>query len=305
MGSTSLDTITVKGFKSIASIEKLKLGDINVVIGPNGSGKSNFIGVFAFLHAIRAGHLQDYMIKSGGADKVLHFGAKVTQRLDIHVSFKGERYQYRLSLAPTDGDELVPTTELVYFWDKVKHPDKPYSEGVARVGKEAGISAQNDSKIATFVRDHLDRWRVYHFHDTGSTSPMKKTADINDNRYLRQDGSNLAAFLYYLREKHETAYSMIRRTVQRVAPFFDDFQLEPQKLNPDKIRLEWRHNRLLKYPTQKCGTLHGTFDFHATLSHSELLVLFEADCIGLSLVFPHFPRLTLSAHGFAPACAYA
>ena len=64
-------------------------------------------------------------------------------------------------------------------------------------------------------------------------------------------------------------------------------------------------SRLLKYPTQKCGTLLGTFDFHATLSHSELPALFEADFIGLTLVFPHFPRLTLSAHGFAPACAYA
>lgn len=253
-----LDTITVKGFKSIASIEKLKLGAINVVIGPNGSGKSNFIGVFAFLHAIRAGHLQDYVIKSGGADKLLHFGAKVTQKLDIHVSFKGERNQYRLILAPTDADELVPTMELVYFWDKVRHPGQPYSEGVARVGKEAGISAQNASKIATFVRDHLDRWRLYHFHDTGSTSPMKKTADINDNRYLRQDGSNLAAFLYYLREKHETSYSLIRRTVQRVAPFFDDFQLEPQKLNPDKIRLEWRHKGSDAYfdaPALSDGTL--------------------------------------------------
>ena len=236
-----LDTISVKGFKSIASIEKLKLGAINVVIGPNGSGKSNFIGVFAFLHAIREGRLQDYVIKAGGADKVLHFGAKVTQKLDIHVSFKGERNQYRLILAPTDADELVPSVELVYFWDKVKHPRQAYSEGVARIGKEAGISAQNVSRIATFVGDHLDRWRLYHFHDTSSTSPMKKTADVNDNRYLRQDGSNLAAFLYYLREKHETSYSLIRRTVQRVAPFFDDFQLEPQKLNPDKIRLEWRH----------------------------------------------------------------
>jgi len=29
--------------------------------------------------------------------------------------------------------------------------------------------------------------------------------------------------------------------VQRVAPFFDDFVLEPQRLNPTKIRLEWRH----------------------------------------------------------------
>ena len=34
---------------------------------------------------------------------------------------------------------------------------------------------------------------------------------------------------------------MIRRTVQLVAPFFDDFFLEPLALNEDTIRLEWRH----------------------------------------------------------------
>jgi predicted ATPase len=66
-----LDTITVRGFKSLANIENLRLGSINVVIGPNGSGKSNFIGVFSFLNAIRQGHLQDYVIRSGGADERL------------------------------------------------------------------------------------------------------------------------------------------------------------------------------------------------------------------------------------------
>jgi len=70
---------------------------------------------------------------------------------------------------------------------------------------------------------------------------MKKTAVVNDNRFLRSDGANLAAFLYYLKLKHETSYSLIRRTVQRVAPFFDDFLLEPLRLKPDTIRLEWRH----------------------------------------------------------------
>ena len=114
-------------------------------------------------------------------------------------------------------------------------------EGLHRIGKEAGITAPKSTRIANYVRDHLARWQLYHFHDTSSTSPMKKTMDVNDNRYLRPDGSNLAAFIYYLREKQATSYSLIRRTVQRMAPFFDDFQLEPQKLNPEKIRLEWRH----------------------------------------------------------------
>jgi predicted ATPase len=235
-----LDTITVKGFKSIASIEKLKLGAINVLIGPNGSGKSNFIGVFAFLHAIREGQLQDYIARAGGAEKVLHFGSKVTPAMEIHISFEGEVNQYKIILLATETDQLYPRLEVVYFWDKRKYP-QPYDVPLNPRGTEAGISDPNSRGAASFVRDHLGSWRLYHFHDTSTSSPMKKTVDINDNRYLRPDGSNLAAFLYLLKLKHETSYSLIRRTVQRVAPFFDGFLLEPQRLNPDKIRLEWRH----------------------------------------------------------------
>jgi predicted ATPase len=237
-----LDTITVRGFKSIASIEKLALGAINLVVGPNGSGKSNFIGVFSFLHAIREGHMRDYVIKAGGADKVLHFGAKVTPQLEIHISFQGEKGQYKIVLGATEEDQLYPRAEAVYFWDKARYPDRPYSESLQAKGVEAGISNPNlGSKTGRFVRAHLDRWRLYHFHDTSASSPMKTTADLNDNGYLRPDGSNLAAFLYFLSEKHPESYSLIRRAVQRVAPFFDDFLLRPQRLNSGKIRLEWKH----------------------------------------------------------------
>jgi predicted ATPase len=76
---------------------------------------------------------------------------------------------------------------------------------------------------------------------------MRKTAKVHDNGYLRSDGSNLAACLYYLREQHEEAYSLIRRTIQRVAPFFDDFRLRPLKLQPDDIKLEWRHRSSDRY----------------------------------------------------------
>src|SRR5579871_1531492 len=236
-----LDTITVRGFKSIASIEALPLGAINVIVGPNGSGKSNFIGVFAFLNAIWEGRLEDYIARAGGAEKVLYFGSKVTEILHLHISFQEGVNQYEIDLAPTEADELVPISEWVYFWDKGHYPNAPYGQAISRKGKEAGISASNSSGITSYVRSHLARWRLYHFHDTSSSSPMKKTVDVNDNRYLRPDGSNLAAFLYYLRERHEASYSLIRRAVQRVAPFFDDFLLEPLKLNTEKIRLEWRH----------------------------------------------------------------
>lgn len=236
-----LDTLTVKGFKSIASIENLHLGAVNILIGPNGSGKSNFIGIFSFLHAIREGQLQEYVLRAGGANKILHFGSSVTKQLDIHISFQEGRNQYGIELRPTDLDELVPFSETAYFWDKIRFPERPGEYGLFGKGKEAGISNAESRGVAAYVRRHLDGWRLYHFHDTSTSSPMKRTSDVNDNHFLRPDGSNLAPFLYFLSEKKAESYNLIRNVVQRVAPFFDDFQLAPQNLNPEKIRLEWKH----------------------------------------------------------------
>ena len=71
----AVDWITIEGFKSIRRITRLPLSPISVLIGPNGSGKSNFIGLFSLLREIRDGRLQQYVAKSGGADRMLHFGS--------------------------------------------------------------------------------------------------------------------------------------------------------------------------------------------------------------------------------------
>ncbi len=240
----TVEKIAIAGFKSINRVE-VNLRPINVLIGANGSGKSNFIGAFAFLQAIRAGQLQDYVGRAGGASRILHFGARVSEQMRIHiyfqnVYFQNEVNQYRISLIPTDDDRLYPSSETAYYWNKAEF-SQPLGRPLRRLEEEAGISGSGGGGIGTYARRHLDRWRIYHFHDTSSSSPFKKTGDLHDNHFLRPDGSNLAAFLYLLREKHTTQYDLIRHTIQRAAPFFDDFQLEPLALNPTKIRLEWRH----------------------------------------------------------------
>lgn len=237
-----LDYITIKGFKSIASVEKLTLTPINVVIGPNGAGKSNLIEVFSFLHAIREGHLQDYVGKAGGAEKLLHFGSKVTGRIEIHLSFSEETNQYRLILEPTADDGLYRALENIYFWNKSRH-GSPWVDSLPsrNGGREAGISNPNVKRVADWVRDRLGRWRLYHLHDTSFTSPMRKAARIHDNQFLRPDGSNLPAFLYLLQEKYPSHFRNICRTVHMTAPFFEDFRLKPDPLNEEMIRLAWKH----------------------------------------------------------------
>lgn len=250
MQSDQIEYVTVRGFKSIRQIEDLKLGPLNVLIGANGSGKSNFIGIFTFLHEIREGRLQDYVARMRGANRVLHFGSKVTEKLEVRISF-GERVnQYALSLSLTEADSLFVGSkgERVYYWDKERYK-QPYDEVLNPVdnGREAGISQDVSSRVGKYVRNRLSGFRVYHFHDTSALSPLRRTSELNDNKYLRSDGANLPAFLYLLKKNYDDHYQFIRKTVKRVAPFFDDFHLEPDRLNSKTIRLEWKHKNSDQY----------------------------------------------------------
>ena len=57
---------------------------------------------------------------------------------------------------------------------------------------------QNPRWRAGYLKKYLSSFVVYHFHDTSATSPMRGDCNINDNAFLRDNGSNLAAYLYFL-----------------------------------------------------------------------------------------------------------
>ncbi len=240
-----LDWITVRGFRSIRHLEKWKLGRVNVLIGANGSGKSNFLDVFNLLAAIRQGRLRTFVLRAGGADRLLHFGSKTTDRIVLRLSFLEERNQYRIVLGHVVGGALAPTDETALFWNKEKH-NQPYAKRLEGSRLEAGISnfpgADASFSVPGYVAERLAGLRKYHFHDTGDKSPLRGLADTHDNRFLRADGSNLPSFLHRLRITHPTRYDLIRRTVRLVAPFFRDFCLAPMAVNEEKIRLEWQHS---------------------------------------------------------------
>lgn len=219
----ALDTITIRGFKSIRAVEDLKLAPINVLIGANGSGKSNFIEVFTLVRDVVRHRVDHFVARSGGADRILHFGSRTTQQLEVVITFAdGEVYQ--LTVTDTANDSFTSM-----------------SQAGKLVGPDFASRPTYDDEATRGELRLADPWVAYHFHDTSRASPMKKLSDLYDNRGLRTDGSNLAAFLFFLRSMHPDSYQMIRRTVQMVAPFFDDFDLAPQPLNPDMILLEWRH----------------------------------------------------------------
>lgn len=236
---SKVDYISVKGFKSLSDVEELKLNGVNVLIGANGSGKSNFVEAFAFLRALRRANLAHYVAAAGGASRLLHFGATRTDEMTFKVSFASEVNQYEIKLVATDDDGLRPIAETAYFWNK--DYKRPHEENLD-FGREAGISVDaSERDIPSHVQQHLDSWVRYQFDDTSRRSPIRLTANVNDNRRLRADASNLAPFLYRLGETHRGSLSLIERTIRLVAPFFDGFALEPDAVNDQSIRLQWRH----------------------------------------------------------------
>jgi predicted ATPase len=225
MPNNALSAITIRGFKSIAAIENLKLGPINVVIGANGSGKSNFVGVFSFLRESfeKSDWFNERVSVAGGADRILHFGSKRTAEIEIVLTGPQRLPLFEVRLIPTTDDRLLVATHNIQIDSFTELRDRITPTGVW-IGRQ-------------FVK----KWRVFHLNDTSTSSPLRRTGRVDDNRFLRPDASNLAAFLYLLKQKHPDSYALIRRTVQQVAPFFDDFQLEPLQLAAEDIKLEWLH----------------------------------------------------------------
>ena len=82
--------------------------------------------------------------------------------------------------------------------------------------------------------------KIFHFHDTGENSPLKSSCQVDDNKFLRENGKNLSAFLYFLQEKHPKNFDRIQKTIKSIAPYFERFELSPDRLNENMIRLEWK-----------------------------------------------------------------
>lgn len=234
----TLEKITIQNFKSIRE-QILELGKLNLFIGGNGAGKSNLIQVFRFLREIAQQNLASYSLERG-ADSLLYFGRKTSTFMEFHLEF-GERNvsnAYRIRLSPTDENALVVNQETIYFHDRGQFP-RPYAEVISSATREAAVKVSKE-KVAAYVRRDLDTYRLYHFHDTSDTAPVKAPGAVDDNRFLRPDASNLAAFLYYLQQQRPDHFRNIEDAVRQITPFFDRFNLEPSRLNPDKIRLEWK-----------------------------------------------------------------
>lgn len=231
MSYHQLKFVSIKGYKSIKD-QNIALTKMNILIGQNGAGKTNFISLFKFLRNIIEERLKNISLKSG-SENLLYYGSKQTKQMVIHLDFSPNLYQ--ITLEPAQNDSLFINREQSGFyrdWGGI------YWETITVSEEESNLS-HKPSRVSRYVHNVLKDWRVYHFHDTSESAGVKKYCSIADNKFLFEDASNLAAFLYILKNTQKEYFDRIVKTVQLVIPFFKDFVLEPNPLNKENIRLEW------------------------------------------------------------------
>ena len=238
-----LSRMTIRGFKSIKSCD-LSFGKINVLIGSNGAGKSNFISAFSFLQNILSKNLQ-VSVGQSGLSSLLYNGRKVTEEIDFEVFFGQNSYGF--VLVPTDDNRLIFQKEYFGYhggWDNESNIGRGHSESQWENGAHNGI---DDYVVPTLRKQN---WRVYHFHDTGKGARVKQEHNISNNKMLLYDAANLAAFLYRLKNFFKQNYDEIVETIRLVAPYFDDFVLEP---DGRYLSLRWKQ--------KNSDVLFEAFDF--------------------------------------------
>ena len=235
---TAVSSLTIVGYKSIRDLSDFKLNDLNVLIGANGAGKSNFISLFRLLNEMYEQNLQIYVQTQGGPDALLHFGRNTTEQLHAEFYFGLNGYQF--DLIPTADNRLIFKNEDTWFGGGSMNMPVKIKGGNSHVigsgNNESKLKETNDT-FAEYVRPAIQRWRVYHFHDTSHTAKVKQLHHVNDNLLLKTDAANLAAYLRMLKNKHFAEYQRIVDTIRLVAPFFGDFVHRPGE--PDYIELEW------------------------------------------------------------------
>ncbi len=244
-----LERIRVQGFCSLRDVE-LRPGRVTVLIGANGSGKSNLLRVLQLAPLLRTRSLGRFVGDAGGAAGLCHYGPKVTPVVSLELEFREDDRQngYLARLGHAAGDRFVFLEEAGGY--QRGQSNGPYwtSLGAGHFESELDASAPGDP-TARSVRFWLSQMTFFHFHDTTMRSALRTHARASDDRYLRSDGSNLAALLWRLANSDtapdQAAWLRINDLIRRIAPPVK--ALDPTTIDTtsgrNHVRLDWIDDR--------------------------------------------------------------
>ena len=251
-----IESLHIRGFRSLADVELLAMPKATVLIGANGSGKSNIMRFLDMLHhMLRHRRLARYVEREGGADDQLYGGSEITQLINAEIVLLSgpERTRYQFGLAYAEPDRFFFDNEGFGYGPEGLERDNVWpgsgwvsfgnnnrEANIVSMARSTSMSGPRAIALRKAMTTFLDSFRhpaLYQFHDTSGRSNFKKRWDKDDNSRLLPHGGNLGAVLHRLEWEDYRRYEYICRQIGRILPGFDRFAIEE---SAGKVTLRWQ-----------------------------------------------------------------
>lgn len=284
-----LTALTAHNFLSIRKLDRLSLGNLNVLVGPNAAGKTNLLKVFRFLGEVARVELTSAIEHVGGFDRIRFQGEGepvraitigLSGRITAHASEKApDEYTLTFREGRIQGNRrFISRSETINF-KRVKGAGRKITvrKGdftVTTVGgkgalptDQSRLKLQNTATALGTVR------RLGKEYEAPSLSALaelletlrlvdidveqaRSSARVDEGDVLEADGANLPAFLLSLLRRDADAFEAVADDLRYVLPAFEEFRFV-EGVGSDEVELQIKERHLSR-PTPLMSASFGT-----------------------------------------------
>jgi predicted ATPase len=270
----SIQSLSVKNFRSLTAVEDWRPGPLNVLIGSNASGKSNVLRAIDLLAASAQGRLARLVQREGGMNQLLWDGQGNSLSLShssVPFTENDPAIQYALELANlgSNGDFVINKER--FESGHLISLDRSREFGMIDGNTVDGECPTGETLLSTasgpFIRDRvliagrasLAGYAIYHDFHTNRDSTIRQAAVTRHETRVDADGQNLISVLHTLYTGNRDFKNTVNDAM--TAAFGSDFEelvFPPASDNRIQLRLRWRS---LKREQSAADLSDGTLRF--------------------------------------------
>jgi predicted ATPase len=270
----SIQSLSVKNFRSLKAVEDWRPGPLNVLIGPNASGKSNVLRAIDLLAASAQGRLAKWVQSAGGMEPLLWDGVGEMFSLDVRVpritdGHKVLRYAVEaISVGRGSDFNIGDEVASVGFLNLLKRSKfMGYIDGDTIDGEfaldETLLSLAKaplvQDRVLAGLRSTFAGFSIYHDFHTNRDAAIRQAAVTRHETRVDADGQNLISVLHTLYTGNRDFKNTVNDAM--TAAFGSDFEelvFPPASDNRIQLRLRWRS---LKREQSAADLSDGTLRF--------------------------------------------
>jgi len=255
-----LEKLTVRGFKSLTSVENVELPRMSVLLGPNAVGKSNLVDAIQVLSRLATSRtlsealsepLRGYPIEAfsfppEGLSSLLQ-QSFANFEIDATLRIGKERFQYRIKVRinPASGSLSVDDESLAALTAtgatrgnaiiekiddqlRIRRKSKPAHPRQEPLGLNHTILSDPrlggaEYRAVERCRAEISGWRTYYLDPRVAMRQPRPPAAVQDIGTL---GDQISSFLYHLRGEDRKRFDSVFRTLRTIVPSVEGLEVD-------------------------------------------------------------------------------